>query len=622
VDVILIQALNGLAASAALFLLAAGLSLIFGVTRVVNFAHGSFAMLGAYLAWWLTGALAPGLGGAGFWVGILLAALAVGLVAALVEILLLRRLYGAPELFQLLATFALVLVIADLALLWYGPEQRVGPRAPGLAGGVAVPGGIVPAYDIVLMGLGPAVLALLQLLLQRTRFGMLIRAATENRALVAAFGIDQRRLFTAVFALGSALAGLAGALMAPRATVHLGLDLSLIVEAFVVVVIGGLGSVPGAFLGALLIGQVHAFGIVLFPSITLVVVFLVMAAVLVVRPHGLLGKPEDGGPAPGAAGGLPAAPLAPPRAAGIPFWLAAIALLAAAPLLLGGFELEVLSEVAIDALIAASLQFLTGLGGIVSFGHACYVGLGAYAVALSVKQAGFGMLAALVLAPLAGLAGGAIFGALCVRLSGVYRAMLTLACAQIVYAIAHQWTEVTGGDNGILGIWPDRWAGEPARYWWLVLAIVAPALWFLRRVAHAPFGLSLRALRDSPRRAEVIGLWLYGRQWAAFALAGAAAGLAGGLLAFLKGTVFPESLGIPVSVEALAMMLLGGVNSLNGPILGAATFRGLRVFVAAETDLWRLVLGGVLILLCLAFPEGLAGAGARLTRHLRAERGR
>ncbi len=295
----LAQLLNGLAGASALFLVAAGLTLIFGVTRVVNFAHGSLYMLGAYIAYALVAVL--GRGPFGFWGGVLLAAIVVALIGALIEALLLKRLYAAPELLQLTATFAVVLIIRDAALALWGAEDLLGPRAPGFAGAIEVFGRAVPSYELLLLALGPLVLLALWLLLARTRFGVLVRAATENRILAGALGINERMLFTAVFALGAFLAGLAGALQLPREPANLGMDLAIIAEAFVVTVVGGLGSIPGAFLAALLIGLVKAMCIslgtveiagaaVAFPKLTLVAEFVVMAIVLAVKPHGLLGS--------------------------------------------------------------------------------------------------------------------------------------------------------------------------------------------------------------------------------------------------------------------------------------------------------------------------------------------
>src|SRR6476661_4034716 len=203
-DGLLLQAVNGLSSASGLFFVAVGLSLIFGVTRIINIAHGSLYMLGTYIAY----SLATKIGGAvGFWGGIILTAAIVGVIGALIEIVLLRRIYRAPELFQLLATFALVLVFNDAALWIWGPEDLLGPRAPGMRGAVEIFGRKFPSYDLFLIAMGPAVLILLHLALAKTRFGRLVRAATQDREMVGALGINQAILFTAVFALGSFLAG-------------------------------------------------------------------------------------------------------------------------------------------------------------------------------------------------------------------------------------------------------------------------------------------------------------------------------------------------------------------------------------------------------------------------------
>lgn len=589
--------LTGLAGASSLFLVAAGLSLIFGVTRIVNFAHGSFFMLGLYLAATLVEVF--GRTPLGFWGAVAAAAALVGVLGLAVERAILRHLYGAPELAQLLATFALVLIVKDAALWAWGPEDILGPRAPGLSGAVSVLGRAVPEYDLLLIVLGPIVLGLLWLLLTRTRFGRLVRAATEDREMTAALGVDQARLFTLVFALGSALAGLGGALQLPREPASLALDLSVVADAFVVVVLGGLGSLPGAFLAALLVAELKAlcigFG---FSKATLVIEFLVMAVVLAVRPHGLLGRPEPPSRAPVVdTGDDRVSP-----AAG-----AAVAAAALVPLALGGYALVLAVDVAILALFAASLRWLIGPAGLVSFGHAAFFGLGAYAAALAALKLGWPMAAALAAAPAAAVVGALALGLVAVRLSGVYLAMLSLAFAQIVWSVALQWDAVTGGSNGLVGVRPDPgFAGRPA-YYLLTLALAAAAWTVLRRFERGRLGRAIRAARDSPLRAEAIGLDVPGLRRLALAIAGALAGLAGGLFAFSKGSLSPETLGIPRSVDGLVMVLLGGVASPLGPILGAGLFTWLQDEAARRIEFWRALVGLVVLALVLFLPRGLAG---------------
>jgi branched-chain amino acid transport system permease protein len=603
-DFLLIQTLNGLASASSLFLVASGLSIIFGVTRIVNFAHGSFYMLGAYIAVTVISALG-GRDGFSFWGGVLLAACLVAVIGALVEMVILRRIYAAPELFQLLATFGVVLMIQDITLYIWGPEDKLGPRAPGLRSFVMIFDNRFPSYELFLIVVGPVVLLALWLLFNRTRWGTLVRAATLDREMVGALGVNQRLLFTSVFMFGSFLAGLGGALQLPREAVTLHMDLAMITEVFVVVVVGGLGSITGAYFAAVLIGLVHAFGIVYFPKSTLVLAFLVMALVLVVKPYGLLGRKPSGHAARGQT--IPEPLLAPADQVTKMLGAGLLAVLVILPPFLGDYGVSFLTELVIFALFAASLHFMMGPGGMHSFGHAAYFGLGAYGAALAVKWLAAPMAVGLLASPvLAGLAG-VLFGWFCVRLSGVYLAMLTLAFAQIAWATAFQWIDVTGGDNGILGVWPSEWAKPKLVYFYMALVLVAGSILALRHVIFSPFGYALRAGRDSPLRAEASGLNVQRLQWAGFTIAAIAAGLAGGLFAFFKGSVFPTYLSIPKSVDALLMVLLGGVQTISGPIVGAFVFAGLEEQLMRFTAYWRFILGLVIVLLVILFPKGLAG---------------
>jgi len=214
---------------------------------------------------------------------------------------------------------------------------------------------------------------------------------------------------------------------------------------------------------------------------------------------------------------------------------------------------------------------------------------------------------ALVLAPLLAGAGGLVFGWFCVRLSGVYLAMLTLAFAQISWSIVFQWDELTAGSNGLVGVWPAAWLSDKPAYYWLALALCGAGIALLWRALFSPFGYALRAGRDSPLRAEAIGIDLRAFQWAAFVLAGTLAGLAGAVFAFSKGSISPSLVSIAQSTDGLVMVLLGGVDTLAGPIIGAAIFTWLRDTLARETEFWRAAMGLVILLIVIAFPQGLVG---------------
>ncbi len=609
-----IQFLNGLASASSLFIISSGLTIVFGVTRIVNFAHGSLYMLGAYMAvTLLPGMLDVSRSLPMFVMALLAAAFVVGMLGVLMEVGLLRRIYHAPELLQLLATFGVVLIVQDLVIKVWGPLEILGPRAPGLRGAVPIFGRMFPQYELFLIAAGPIVFGLLYLLMQKTRFGVLVRAATQDREMVAALGVNQALLFTGTLFLGAFLAGLGGALQVARSAANAQMDISILSETFVVTVIGGMGSIPGAALASLIIGQLQAFGILVFPKITLVLVFLLMAVVLILRPQGLLGRPEAPSSRPLTPEGFVL--LKPPGLPALKWMAGVIGALVLLPLVADSYTQKVAIEVLCFGLAAFSLSLLIGNGGVVSFGHAAYFGIGAYAAGLLVTKVGVSMVPALVAAPVVAALFAAAYGLFIVRLSGIYLAMLTLAVAQITYAIAFQWVEITGGDNGVVGVWPSAWARGRTVYYYVTLVLTVASIAALYRIIHSPFGYALRAARDSAIRADAIGLDVARLRLVAFTIAGGAAGLAGALYAFSKGSIDPTLLSIPMSVDFLAMLLTGGIQAVWGALVGSAVFHTIKDIALPLTQYWRAVMGVAIIAIVLVFPHGIAGAAERvLTR--------
>jgi branched-chain amino acid transport system permease protein len=293
------QTLNGLQFGLMLFLLAAGLTLVFGIMDMINLAHGSLYMVGAYLM----ASLAAATGS--FLLGLLLAVLATGLIGAVLEITLLRRLYERDHLSQVLATFALILIANESVRMIWGPQQMMLNAPAALAGPVELlPGMPYPAYRLAVIAVGLAVAAGLYLLVTRTRMGMRVRAGASNREMAQAMGVDIRRLFTAVFAIGAMLCAVAGAMLGPLLAVQIGMGEEILILAFVVIVIGGIGSIRGALVGALLVGMAdtigRAFLPLLFreilppqyasgigPGLASIMIYLIMAAVLFWKPQGL-----------------------------------------------------------------------------------------------------------------------------------------------------------------------------------------------------------------------------------------------------------------------------------------------------------------------------------------------
>jgi len=277
------QALNGISFGALLFILAAGLSLIFGMMDIVNLAHGAFYMLGAYIA--LTVVQQTGQ----FWLALALAPLLVGVLGLLLEPLLLRRLRGR-HLDQVLLTIGVSLVIADVIGLTWGREIRSLAFPKGLDHSITILGSDYPVYRLFVIGFGAALAAVLAVVHRRTQLGALIRAGVDDAPMLSALGVNIDRLFARTFAVGAALAGLAGVVAAPVFGVFPGMDVDALIYSLIVVVVGGLGTFSGAVVGAGLVGPADTFGKVLFPQFALALIFAIMAFVLLLRPAGLLGR--------------------------------------------------------------------------------------------------------------------------------------------------------------------------------------------------------------------------------------------------------------------------------------------------------------------------------------------
>jgi branched-chain amino acid transport system permease protein len=284
-----VQFISGLSRAMILFLMSSGLTIVFGVMRVINFAHGAFYMLGAFMAFALTQVLT---GLIGFWCTLLIAPTIVCLIGGLVEVILLRRIYNKEHLLQILLTYALIFVFNDLIKIIWGVDLRIVSLPPALSGFVTFFGHSFPVYYFFIIGVGGTVALLLWLLLKKTRFGKLLRASAERREMVDLLGYNVGGMFTMVFILATWLGGLSGAVIAPTVRLSLGMGMEIIIECFIVVIVGGLGNIWGALLGALIAGQIYAFGILFVPEYAMAFLFVLAAIIIIFRPYGLLGKPE------------------------------------------------------------------------------------------------------------------------------------------------------------------------------------------------------------------------------------------------------------------------------------------------------------------------------------------
>jgi branched-chain amino acid transport system permease protein len=290
-----------------------------------------------------------------------------------------------------------------------------------------------------------------------------------------------------------------------------------------------------------------------------------------------------------------------------------IAVLLGLPFLLSSFWLFVAVEILVFALYAVSFNVLLGYGGMLSFGHAAFFGVGGYAVAILMTRGRLPVTIAFLLAPVLAALAAAVVGYFSVRRTGIYFAMLTFAFQMLLYAIAMKATALTGGDDGISGIAAGA-LGRPRVAYFFTLTLVAAALALLHRVVQSPFGYALRALRANARRAQYVGVDVRAHQLATFVLTGAFAGLAGALFALSSGNVYPSWINWTASATPVVMAVLGGIHTFAGPVIGAAVYVLLEVVISGKTEYWPLVMGSIIVVLVLLLPDGLVGVARRLGR--------
>jgi len=290
-DILAAQILNSLFYASILFLIASGLTLVYGVMRIVNLAHGNLYALGAYVSGWVLGLVVRGVSGFPLFLFLLAGAVAVAVVGAVLEPTLLRPLYKRAEEYQLLLTFGLLLILEDAMHLVWGPHPLTSSALPDLLGSSSILGTTYPNYNLLVIAVGFVAALALWAFVYRTKFGVILRATSQNMRVASALGVNVSRVYTQAFTIGCFVAGLGGAIIMPISGAVLGMGIEALVLAFVVVVIGGLGSLEGALVGAIIVGAVRTLGIMYFAEIELAVLYLIAAVVLLVRPAGLFGRP-------------------------------------------------------------------------------------------------------------------------------------------------------------------------------------------------------------------------------------------------------------------------------------------------------------------------------------------
>ena len=601
-EFLLAQLLNGLVYGVLLFLMAAGLSLIFGLMNVVSLAHGSFFMLGAFFG------LAIFEVTHNFWLGLMLSPVPVVALGIAMELLFMRRLYRRGHMDQVLLTFGFTFVFFDIVQSVWGRTALSLPPPEALKGVVQIGIGVFSTYRLFLIGLGVVLAFLMWLFLERSRLGAMVRAGVDDSAMAAGLGANIPALFTGIFGAGVALAALGGVAAGPVIGLYPGMDTEILIPALIVIVIGGMGSLRGAFVGSLLIGEADTFGRAYLPNMALFLIYLVMLIVLLLRPQGLFGIKYSG---------VSAAPTviaasAPPTTAQTKLlgMLAVVAMLVF-PFVLPDYTRTLIAEIFIFAIFAMSLDILVGYTGLMSLGHAAFFGLGAYTVAilgvLFGGNAWLGVAAGVTIAA----AGAAVIGFFCVRTSGIPFLMLTLAFSQLVFSAALKWRNLTGGSDGLAIFEKPSFLGwalsDSLAMYFMALAFFLLCYWGLRRLINAPLGHIFVGIRENEPRMLAIGYATSTYKVLSFTIAGALAGLAGGLYAIFNGFISPDAVYWTASGDILIMVMLGGAGTLTGPVIGTAIFMLMKNLVSSYSEHWMLIIGVVFISCVMFFPGGIWG---------------
>jgi branched-chain amino acid transport system permease protein len=617
------QVLNGLVIGNVYALVAIGFSLIFGVANLINFAQGSLLMVGAFLAY------------GGVVLGVPLPVAIVGAVAggtALgmgIERLALRPLQRAPAIAPLLSTLAVTFIIDQGAEIIWTPEAHRFP-SPLAEWSWVVGNAYVTGIDGLILVLSLAIMLGLWLFLTRSWTGRALRALSQDADAARQMGVPIDRLRLLAFGLGAALAAIAGVMIAMyHQTVDPQMGVPFGLKGFTAALLGGLASIPGAVVGGLLLGVLEALAVgYVGEGFRDMVAFSLLLLILMLRPQGLLGHRglEALGGAGGASGVMPSTslliggdgqPLATTRGLHVaPVWLAGgLALLGFLPLLgLSNYAQQVGMLIVIFGLLCVGLTVLSGTAGIMFLGFAGFFGVGAYVAALTAKLWGLPAETALLAAALATAGLAALVGRLLARLSGHVVGLATLAAGVLIWLVLLNWNSVTGGANGVFGVprphlalLPGVPMGSLAAQYWQALALLVLAVVAAGRLLASPMGRTWRAIREDRVAAVAAGLPVGRYLVSAFALAGAAAGLAGGVFAFLQRFISPDSFRLDTSFLLVAMVVIGGLGNLVGALIGAALLIILPEVLRGLAD-ERMIVFGLLLYLTLRFrPQGIAG---------------
>jgi len=607
-----------------LFVLAAGLSLIFGLCRIINLSHGAFYLLGGYI-----GFSAVRLTG-NFALAIVMAMLSMALLGMVAERYLLRR-FRVKPLAQVLLTFGLIFIFQDLTLWIWGGTPLLLKKLPILTGATNILGFYYPTYRLLILVIGLVILFLLWWILVQTRLGIFIRAAVDDGEMANGVGIRMNLLMTTTFGFGALLTGLAGTIGAPFLGVYPGLDLDVLLYAMAVVIVGGLGSLKGSFLGALLVGLLDSMAKALWPETGMFSMFALMAIVLILKPTGLFGLPiaptsqtsiseEMFLEPPSSSSGHPSSSKMDSLVHPSSVWILLVCLLSVGlfcPRILSTYYVRLFTLALIWAIFAMSLDLILGLGGIISLGHAVFFGISAYTIGLATRFLTSNLFLQIGLALFASAFAALVLGWLLLRSRGVYFMMLTIAFSQVFRAIAHSWRSMTGGGDGLANISRPTWMTSVETFYYFTLFVFIGVFVFLRFFVKSRVGICLVGIRESEKRMTSLGYHVDHIKLLSFVVSGGLGGIAGLLFVYFNGYASPEYFSVDTSAQAIIMIILGGAGTLIGPVMGSFFVVYMQNILSAVTERWTLIIGLLFVLVVTCAPAGVVGLWRKRWHKLR-----
>jgi branched-chain amino acid transport system permease protein len=597
--------INGLVIGNIYALVAVGLALIFGVSNLINFAHGSVYMVGAYIGWICISVFATPLV-----VTILATVIGCAVLGMLIERFGLRPLQGSARIAPLLATIGISFVLDQSVQLLATADPRALPsQLPSWR--LQIGSGSIGALDLTIAATGVTAAGLLYLFLRYSRLGWAVRATAQDRDAALQMGVDVNRVNQAVFAIASALGGLSGVLIGMYFNnINPAMGFSATLKGFVAELIGGAGNVPGAIVGSLLLGLVESYGVALLgTSYRNLFAFVILIALLVWRPNGLFSPNRQLPPEP-----LTSTFVAPSRPVRVPRWLVVglIAVAGCLPLVVpNSYLLQTLANAWLYGMLALSLTLVAGTTGQMSLGHAGLLSIGAYASALLAIDL---HIPVAITIPLAGLITAVLAVVLvfpAFRLRGHYVAIATLSIGEIVGLVILNWESLTRGPIGVSSIPPLDLFGLPlydaASVYWLTLTIMVILALVQSRLTTFHLGRTLRAIREDDVAARAFGISLNRYKGLAFGVSGFIAGIGGAITAHMYSYINHETFNTQISVLALTMIILGGMGNILGAIVGAIALIGLPEIFRGLAE-YRMLFYGIVLLLLVRFrPQGILG---------------